>query len=397
MNYENLSISELKPAERNARRHQEKDIEAIKKSIQEFGFNDPIGVWGPENTIVEGHGRLQAASELGLEKVPVVHLDHLTDEQRRAYALVHNRTAELSEWDLEIMDEELAGIFDIDMNDFGFLDVDDWFSREDRNDTRRQEGNDEYNDFLDKFEQKKTTDDCYTPDNIYDAVAKWVETEYDVKRENFVRPFFPGGNYRARKYQKGDIVVDNPPFSILAEIIRFYCEEGIRFFLFAPHLTLCNPQDVSFLATNAGITYENGATVNTSFVTNMDTCRIRSTPELHEILEEVNKENLKELRVQHPKYDYPSEVITSAAVGKFSKYGIDFRVEKEDAEFIRALDAQKEAGTGLFGSGFLLSERAAAERAAAERAAAVCWKLSDREREIVKRLGATNDQEELEG
>lgn len=120
MNYENLSISELKPAERNARRHQEKDIEAIKKSIQEFGFNDPIGVWGPENTIVEGHGRLQAALELGLEEVPVVHLDHLTDEQRRAYALAHNRTAELSEWDLEVMDEELAGIFDIDMDAFGF-------------------------------------------------------------------------------------------------------------------------------------------------------------------------------------------------------------------------------------------------------------------------------------
>ena len=120
MNYEYLSISELKPAERNARRHQEKDIEAIKKSIHEFGFNDPIGVWGPENTIVEGHGRLQAAKELGLEEVPVVRLDHLTDEQRRAYALAHNRTAELSEWDLEVMDMELSEIFDIDMDAFGF-------------------------------------------------------------------------------------------------------------------------------------------------------------------------------------------------------------------------------------------------------------------------------------
>lgn len=120
MNYEYLNIAELQPAERNARKHAERDIEAIKKSIQEFGFNDPIGVWGPENTIVEGHGRLQAASELGLEKVPVVHLDHLTDEQRRAYALAHNRTAELSEWDLEVMDEELSEIFDIDMDAFGF-------------------------------------------------------------------------------------------------------------------------------------------------------------------------------------------------------------------------------------------------------------------------------------
>ena len=115
-----IGIDELTPYGNNARKHGTQDIEAIKNSIREFGFNDPIGVWGPENTIVEGHGRLQAAKELGLEEIPVIHLDHLTDEQRRAYALAHNRTAELSEWDMELMELELADIFDIDMDAFGF-------------------------------------------------------------------------------------------------------------------------------------------------------------------------------------------------------------------------------------------------------------------------------------
>ena len=95
-------------------------VSAIVKSIQEFGFNDPIGIWGKENLIVEGHGRLQAALRLGMDKVPCIRLDELTDEQRRAYALAHNKTAELSAWDFEILDSELKQISEIDMSAFGF-------------------------------------------------------------------------------------------------------------------------------------------------------------------------------------------------------------------------------------------------------------------------------------
>lgn len=115
---EYLPITELKPYENNARKHAEADIEAIKKSIEEFGFNDPIGIW--HETIVEGHGRLLAAQELEMAEVPVIRLDHMTDEERRAYALAHNKTAELSEWDFEMLDTELDDIFDIDMSQFGF-------------------------------------------------------------------------------------------------------------------------------------------------------------------------------------------------------------------------------------------------------------------------------------
>ena len=131
LNIEYLPVNQLTPYERNARKHQAPDVDAIVASIQEFGFDDPIGVWGEKNLIVEGHGRLLAAKKLGLDTVPVIRLDHLTDEQRRAYALAHNRTAELSEWDEVAKDLELAGITEIDMSLFGFDTGDDYTVVED--------------------------------------------------------------------------------------------------------------------------------------------------------------------------------------------------------------------------------------------------------------------------
>lgn len=100
-----LPIEDLKPYERNARVHDKASIKAIKRSIEAFGFNDPIGLWN--GVIVEGHGRYIAARELGYATVPVVLLDDLTDDERKAYALAHNRTAELSEWDYDVVAEEL--------------------------------------------------------------------------------------------------------------------------------------------------------------------------------------------------------------------------------------------------------------------------------------------------
>ena len=114
---EYLPIKDLKPYEKNTRKHEKKDIENIARSIEKFGMNDAIGIWGEENIIVEGHGRMLACKKLGIKTVPVVRLDHLTDEQRREYAIAHNATAELSEWDLDILPDELA---DLDLGDFDF-------------------------------------------------------------------------------------------------------------------------------------------------------------------------------------------------------------------------------------------------------------------------------------
>ena len=80
-----LSPQELTPYENNTRRHNPEDIDGIVKSIEDTGFNDPIGIWGDKNLIVEGHGRQLAAIQMGLDKVPCIRLDHLTDTQRRIF------------------------------------------------------------------------------------------------------------------------------------------------------------------------------------------------------------------------------------------------------------------------------------------------------------------------
>lgn len=120
-----IPIEQLKPYEKNAKIHTPEQIEQIKNSIQEFGMNDPIGIWGEENLIVEGHGRLIACKELGFDEVPVIRLDSLTDEQRRAYTLVHNQTTMNTGFDLDVLNEELDNI-DIDMSDYGLdIEIDD--------------------------------------------------------------------------------------------------------------------------------------------------------------------------------------------------------------------------------------------------------------------------------
>lgn len=131
LTFEYVGLDDITPYEYNARHHEAEDINGIKESIKQFGMDDPIGVWSDEthhNVIVEGHGRLIAMKELRSEfpdneeykKVPVIHLDGLSEEQRRGYALAHNKTAELSTWDPDILGKELERIKGIDMTKFGF-------------------------------------------------------------------------------------------------------------------------------------------------------------------------------------------------------------------------------------------------------------------------------------
>ena len=117
-----LSPEELTPYEKNTRRHTPADIEQIKTSILRVGFEDPIGIWGEQNIVVEGHGRLIAAKELRLEKVPCIRLDHMTDAQRREYAIRHNRTQEFSSWDFDKLEEEIAALMlqGTDLSDLKF-------------------------------------------------------------------------------------------------------------------------------------------------------------------------------------------------------------------------------------------------------------------------------------
>lgn len=130
---EYIALSDLKPYEKNARVHSEADVNTIKNSIEHFGMCDPIGIWSDKNIVVEGHGRLLALKALGHKQAPCIRLDHLTDEQRRAYALAHNKTAEMSKWDFDLVEAEIAELPDFVMSDFGFLEMPDidWADVED--------------------------------------------------------------------------------------------------------------------------------------------------------------------------------------------------------------------------------------------------------------------------
>ena len=265
----------------------------------------------------------------------------------------------------------------------------------------------DYDGFVAKFKPKKTTDDCYTPPEVYEVIRDWACAEYGIDPAKVVRPFYPGGDYESFDYSGGAVVLDNPPFSMLTRICEFYLSRGVPFFLFAPSLTLLSGSKTCMrmchILCDAQIEYENGAIVRTGFVTSYDEGIVaRTAPELGKAINAKVDELHRREHVELPKYEYPDYVVTAAMMQRWSKYGIEFEVRREDCAHIGKLDAQKELGKVIFGSGLLLSERAAAERAAAERAAAEraaaeraaaerarahVWELSDRELEIVKMLG----------
>lgn len=241
----------------------------------------------------------------------------------------------------------------------------------------------EYKEFIEKFKPKKTTDDCYTPNEIYDVILDYVVGRYGIDRSKVVRPFWPDGDYQREEYPDGSTVVDNPPFSILAQIIDFYQQRGIKFFLFAPSLTALSSRkhlmDTNHIISNATITYENGAVVNTSFVTNLDTdgTVLESCSELRDAINEKDDELQRAKKKAVPKYEYPDNVITAAKVGWFSAHHTPYKLNRRDCAPIHKLDAM--GGKGIFGGGLLLNSRAAAERAAATK-----WQLSERELQIVE-------------
>ena len=240
----------------------------------------------------------------------------------------------------------------------------------------------EYRDFVEKFKPKKTTDDCYTPQNVYDAVLQWAVNEYGLQGRKVLRPFYPGGDYENEDYPSGCVVIDNPPFSILSKICRFYDANGIDYFLFAPSLTLfsTNSGQSNYIVSGESITYANGANVSTSFVTNLGDLKVHIPPDLCKAIRSANDENTKSPN-ELPKYDYPDYVINSAILGKVAKRGIELKIAKSDATFIRAMDQQRKERKAIFGGGFLLSEKAAAEKAAAEK-----FKLSDREKQLIAQM-----------
>ena len=265
-----------------------------------------------------------------------------------------------------------------------------------------QAGKDDYDEFTEKFKPKLTTDDCYTPVEVYEAVLGWLREKVDIEGCNIVRPFWPGGDYEAYDYKEDDVVVDNPPFSILAGILRFYQGRGIRFFLFGPQLTLFSSSSLTYIPCACAVEYANRAKVNTGFISNLfGDVFAMSAPDLRKRIMEAQEKAKGNGSMSLPRYEYPPEVLTSSMLGYLSTHGVEFKVMRDEVSPSRlsALASQRAVGKQIFGYGWLISEKKAAEKKAAEKKAAekkaaekkaaekvIVWELSDVEREAVRRI-----------
>ena len=406
-------ISELHPYEHNAKLHPPEQIEALRRSFREFGMIVPVGIDG-QDRVIYGHGRLLAAQAEGWDQVPTVTVEDLSEDQRRAFIHADNLLSETG-YDKDTLRSEAQALqaagFDVTLVGFeaagirlGDAEAADDALQADHYWETEGVDSEEYQEWLEQKQPKKTSDDCYTPSNIFEAVKAWVLQHYDLGTPEVVRPFFPGGDYQQYEYPDGCVVIDNPPFSILSDICRWYQEHGVRFFLFAPGVSLFSIASGTchYLPIGVGVVYENKAQINTSFVTNLGEWRIEIAPDLYEVLDKINDDNLRTIAADLPNYDYPDCVAAPARMTKLAKYGQVLKIPEHLCSFTRAMDEQKDAGKAIFGGGFYLAfsaaaekaaaEKAAAEKAAAEKAAAHRWQLSDRERDLIAGLdaGTTN-------
>ncbi len=214
----------------------------------------------------------------------------------------------------------------------------------------------------------KTTDDCFTPPHIYAAVVEWLAKRVGLDGRRIVRPFVPGGDFEAFPYEEGDIVIDNPPFSILARIKRFYLQRGVPFFLFAPGLTLWSnttvADGIAYIVTGYNPTFDNGAKIQVGFVTDLfPGTRIIVAPSLAAALREAEEAAGKAKPERKlAKYAYPPEVWTPATLGTLAKNGgfDDIEVPVLSSRFLASLAQQRLYKKSLYGGGVMVDRGTAA-------------------------------------
>lgn len=257
----------------------------------------------------------------------------------------------------------------------------------------RQEVFNDYEGFVGKFKPKKTTDDCYTPAPIYEALIGYIDANVcPLEGHRIVRPFWPGKEFRDYDYRPGDIVIDNPPFSILAKVLDFYIARGVKFWLFAPQLTLFSyaKRDCALVCADCCLAYENGAKVKTSFITNLYPTEVwvMADGRLHDVLAKADR--LARPAEKMPRYAYPPNVLTAAELGTYvASAGKCHTIRRGEGVAISRLDCQK-GGPAIFGGGLLLSDAAAEAKEQAKERACIQPKvleLSEREKRIIRQLG----------
>ena len=145
----------------------------------------------------------------------------------------------------------------------------------------------DYESYVAKFaDQAKTTDDTYTPRDVYEAVLTYVRSVYDMTDKVVLRPFYPGGDYENAEYPENGVVIDNPPFSLFVPIVEFYTVRNVPFFIFGSGLTITNCcRYCTAVIIAEQITFENGAKIKCNFASNLfGNMMIKTAPQLDELL-----------------------------------------------------------------------------------------------------------------
>ena len=249
-------------------------------------------------------------------------------------------------------------------------------------------------------ERLLTPDDYFTPEAVYEAVLDWAKHEYGIGPDTrILRPFWPGGDYQQEDYGGDCVVIDNPPFSIISQIVRWYEARGVRYFMFSPGLTLFNllksHEDVCYVIIHGSIEYLNGAKVATGFVTNLSDARVHVSPQLSRAVLEAQKQGRpNNAQAARKRIAWPDEIITAATLKMIAPY-TELKIGRNECARITKPDNTK---TEIFGGGMLVSERIAARVKAARAEAAAKGaehiELSEREREIVRRLSAKDEPQQ---
>lgn len=189
---EYIPIDDLIPYEKNAKIHTQEQVEQIKASIEEFGMNDPIAIW-KDNVIIEGHGRLLACKELGFKEVPIIRLDELTDDERKAYTLVHNKLTMNTDFDLDILNDELENI-NLDMEAFGF-------NLEELEENEATFEDDEEDDGGYYGDERERTNRAYNLDLVESVTPDFWEMPI-IENDNYIPKKLIGFNYAKSSGEK---------------------------------------------------------------------------------------------------------------------------------------------------------------------------------------------------
>ena len=249
----------------------------------------------------------------------------------------------------------------------------------------------DYEAFLAKFQnQDKTTDDTYTPKDVYEAIVKYVGTITDLSDKVILRPFYPGGDYENAEYPENGVVIDNPPFSIFTKICTFYTARDIPFFLFGPALTIfsCCKYCTAVVISHS-IEFENKIAPNCNFASNLYGDLIATTaPELDLLLDNCPSQTKK---ANLPSYVYPEELCSVSDMQTLARGGVKFAIHRDESQIVRDLSHMKDFGKSLFGDHLLLAKAKAKAKAKALLNKNIMVYLTESEKRIVRGLRNRNE------